>query len=174
MKEASLIRKAIDGDEQALNLLVNNHKELAYNVAFRITQNSEDAKDVTQESFIKALQNLKRFRKESKFSTWLFRIVYNESLMLMRKRKNNLEFLDETFKEEIDEEDGESDYSEMKSELNEAIKSLNPKERNIIDLFYLGEKSSKEIKKITGMSSANIKVILHRARVKLKKHVKNG
>ena len=172
--ETELIRKAADGDAQALNMLVDKHKGLAYNVAFRILQNSEDAKDVTQNSFIKALENLGQFRQESSFSTWLYRIVYNEAMMLVRKQKRNLEFLDETYVDVRDEEEPQPDQAKMQLTLKKAIEELNPRERTVIELFYLGEKSIKEIRKITGMSTANVKVVLHRTREKLKKHIGHG
>ena len=172
--ETELIRKAADGDAQALNVLVDKHKGLAYNVAFRILQNSEDAKDVTQNSFIKALENLGHFRQESSFSTWLYRIVYNEAMMLLRKQKMNLEFLDETYVDVRDEEEPQPDQAKMQLTLNKAIEELKPRERTVIDLFYLGEKSIKEIRKITGMSTANVKVVLHRTREKLKKNIGHG
>lgn len=172
--ETDIIRKAADGDARALNALVDKHKALAYNVAYRIIQNSEDAKDITQNAFLKALENLSTFRQESKFSTWLYRIVYNEAMMSVRKRKKNLEFSDATFVDLRQEEDAQPDTAEMQFALNKAIEKLNPRERTVIDLFYLGEKSIKEIRKITGMSTSNVKVVLHRTREKLKKNVDHG
>ena len=172
--ETDIIRKAADGDSRALNALVDRHKELAYNVAYRIIQNAEDAKDVTQNGFLKALENLSNFRQESKFSTWLYRIVYNEALMLARKRKRTLEFSDTTFVDVHQEDEVKPDQAAMQLALNKAIEKLEPRERTIIDLFYLGEKSVKEIHKITGMSTSNVKVVLHRTREKLKKNVEHG
>lgn len=174
MVETDIIRKAAAGNAQALNVLVNKHKELAYNVAYRIIQNREDAEDVTQNGFMKALENLGSFRKESRFSTWLYRIVYNEAMMLMRKRKRNLEFSDATYKDVRQEEQVPADQANMQYALNKAIENLKPSERTVIDLFYLGEKSIKEIHKITGMSTSNVKVVLHRTREKLKKKLDHG
>lgn len=172
--ETDIIRKAANGDARALTVLVNRHKELAYNVAYRIIQNAEDAKDVTQNSFIKALENLSNFRQESKFSTWLYRIVYNEAMMLMRKRKKNLEYSDASFIDIRQEAEVQTDKAAMQLTLNKAIEELEPRERTVIDLFYLGEKSIKEIHRITGMSTSNVKVVLHRTREKLKKNVDHG
>ena len=172
--EADLIRKAKAGDIDALNSLVNKHKELAFNVALRIVQNVQDAQDVTQNSFLKALENLSRFREESSFSTWLYRIVYNEAMMLVRKRKKKKESPEATLADHNFEEERVADKAAMQQELNKAIEKLDAKERNVIDLFYLGEKSIKEIHQITGLSRSNVKVVLHRARVKLKKTINNG
>lgn len=172
--ETDIIRKAAGGDPRALTVLVNRHKELAYNVAYRIIQNAEDAKDVTQNAFLKAMENLGNFRQESKFSTWLYRIVYNEAMMLVRKRKRNLEFSDGTYVDIRQEEEVYTDQAAMQLALNKAIEKLEPRERAVIDLFYLGEKSVKEIHKITGMSTSNVKVVLHRTREKLKKNVDHG
>lgn len=172
--EFDLIRKAAAGDAQALNMLVDKHKELAYTIALRIVKNPEDAKDITQDSFLKALEKLYQFREESKFSTWLFRIVYNESMMFIRKQKKQLIASGEEIMERAsEEEDEEIDYTKRQNQLNAAIEKLDPKERMIIDLFYLGDKSIKEIHAITGLSTANVKVVLHRSREKLKKNVKD-
>ena len=172
--ETDIIRKAAGGDPRALTVLVNRHKELAYNIAYRNIHNAEDAKDVTQNAFLKAMENLGNFRQESKFSTWLYRIVYNEAMMLVRKRKRNLEFSDGTYVDIRQEEEVYTDQAAMQLALNKAIEKLEPRERAVIDLFYLGEKSVKEIHKITGMSTSNVKVVLHRTREKLKKNVDHG
>lgn len=171
--ESILIRKAIAGDTQALNTLVDKYKNLAFSVAFRITNNHEDAQDITQDSFLKVLEKLHQFREESRFSTWLFRIVYNQAMMLMRKRKKSIEYLDSIILEYAYEEEN-NHTPDLQKDLNRAIDELKPVERNIIDLFYLGEKSIKEIHQITGMSTSNVKVVLHRTRAKLRKKIQDG
>ncbi len=173
--ENDLIRKALVGDANALNMLVDKHKEFAYAVAFRILQDHEDAKDITQDSFLKALENLSKFREEAKFSTWLYRVVHNESLLLLRKRKKESTTTDRVdIQTSLDEEELENNQLSQQKSLNEAIEELPSKERTIIELFYLEEKSVKDIQMITGFSLANVKVILHRTREKLKQKVNHG
>jgi len=171
LAESLTIQKARDGDKEALAELVNMHKELAFNIAYRITKNVEDAEDIVQESFLKVFKNLDRFKEASKFSSWLYRIVHNEGLMLVRKQKKSLEFLDAPMVENIEEA---REHSDDYKKLYEAIDQLSINERNLIDLFYLGDMSIKEIRKITGQSTSNIKVTLHRTRKKLQEKIKNG
>jgi RNA polymerase sigma factor (sigma-70 family) len=162
--ESMLIKKAITGDSEALALLIDKYKNIAYNLAFSIVKNKEDAKDITQDSFLKVLENISRFRNDSKFSTWLYRIVYNQSIGFV-KNTNRLNSVDYAL---LFEHSENNDNQEKRiQELYKAIDLLVDVERNIILLFYLADKSIKEIAQITGMSIANVKVILHRARKKL-------
>lgn len=162
--EGQIVKKAISGDSEALTILIDKYKDIAYNLALSIVKNKEDAKDITQDSFLKILENINRFRNESKFSTWLYRIVYNQSIGFV-KRENNTNTVDYSLLVETSEK---NDNQEDKiQDLYKAINLLDDTDRNIILLFYLAEKSIKEIAQITGFGIANIKVILHRARKKL-------
>jgi RNA polymerase sigma factor (sigma-70 family) len=167
-----LVKKAIAGDSGALSQLIDKYKDNAYNLAISIVKDKESAKDITQDSLLKVLENINRFRNESKFSTWLYRIVYNESLQhILKIKKANLTDI-ESVKIEIYSDDipsAENKY--LKVDLYQAIERLETNERHTILLFYLGEKSVKEINAITGLSKPNIKVILHRARKKLYKYL---
>ncbi len=162
--ESQIIKKAISGNSEALKILVDKYKDIAYNLALSIVKNKEDAKDITQDSFLKILENISRFRNDSKFSTWLYRIVYNQSIGFLKK-ENHINTVDYSLLIETSEK---NDNQEDKiQDLYKAINLLEDTDRNIIMLFYLAEKSIKEIAQITGFSIANIKVILHRARKKL-------
>src|SRR6056297_749301 len=90
----SYLSKAIDGDHEALNHLLDQHKDLAFSIALKLVGNETDAEDVVQEAFIKVLSSIGRFRKESKFSTWLYRIVYNESLKRLNEKSRERLHLD--------------------------------------------------------------------------------
>ena len=162
--ESQIIKKAITGDSEALTVLIDKYKDIAYNLALSIVKNREDAKDITQDSFLKVLENINRFRSDSKFSTWLYKIVYNQSIGFAKKknRTNSIDYL------VLADTPVESEKQEDKiQDLYKAINLLADTDRNIIMLFYLAEKSIKEIAQITGLSISNIKVILHRARKKL-------
>ncbi|MEP7169111.1 MAG: sigma-70 family RNA polymerase sigma factor, partial [Bacteroidota bacterium] len=74
------IDKILKGDDASFESLVNKHKTMAYNIAFRILKSREDAEEIAQDSFLKAYHSLKEFKRESKFSTWLYRIIYNNSI----------------------------------------------------------------------------------------------
>ncbi|MFA5752889.1 MAG: sigma-70 family RNA polymerase sigma factor [Bacteroidales bacterium] len=162
--ESQIIKKAISGDSEALTILIDKYKDIAYNLALSIVKNREDARDITQESFLKILENINRFRSDSKFSTWLYRIVYNQSIGYI-KRVNRTTMVDYSGLVDISEKN--DNQEEKIQDLYKAINLLEVTDRNIIMLFYLAEKSIKEIAQITGFSVGNIKVILHRARKKL-------
>jgi RNA polymerase sigma-70 factor (ECF subfamily) len=162
--ESQIIKRAISGDSEALRILVDRYKDIAYNLAFSIVKNREDAKDITQDSFLKVLENINRFRSDSKFSTWLFRIVYNQSIGFI-KRENRTNLVDYSLIVETPERN--DNQEDAIQDLYKAINKLEDIDRNIIMLFYLAEKPIKEITQITGLSISNIKVILHRARKKL-------
>jgi RNA polymerase sigma factor (sigma-70 family) len=154
--------------------LIDKHKNYAYNLAVSIVKDKESAKDITQDSFLKVLENISLFKNESKFSTWLYRIVYNESLQHIREiKKANLTTNIES--QEIDrysDERTSAENTNLDERLYHAIERLENNERNIVLLFYLGEKSVREINAIIGLSKPNIKVILHRARKKLFDYLK--
>lgn len=164
--DSQTISKAILGDSEALTLLINEYKDIAYNLALGIVKNKENAKDITQDSFLKVLENIKGFRNESKFSTWLYKIVYNQSIQFIQKT-NSTNFSDIDSGKANDFSNDFSNGEDKYLELYQIIDQLEDNERNIVKLFYLAEKSIKDINSITGLSVSNIKVILHRARKRL-------
>jgi len=162
-----LIRKARDGNLQALNELINNHKELAFSIALKHLKNKEDAEDVVQNSFIIVLKSIKNFRNEAKFSTWLYSIIYHECLKELKKRYQTIEYIPQFYEVEREETlQGET------ISVENLIKSLKPNEYTVVTLHYLKEKSIREVAKITSLSTANVKTILHRARKKMKNNNK--
>lgn len=158
-----LITKAKEGNKDALNELINNHKELVFSVALKYLKNKSDAEDVTQDCFIIVLKSLKNFRNESKFSTWLFSIVYHECLKNLKNKNKTIEYVPGYITMEIEETIKKEDIN-----VESYMKTLTPNEYLVINLFYLKEKSLNDIVKITDMSKANVKVLLHRARLKMK------
>lgn len=87
--EKLLVAKSKKGDVAAFEELISGYEKKAYNIAYRMMGNEEDAKDMAQEAFIKIYKSIKNFREESSFSTWLYRIVTNVCLDEIRKRKRN-------------------------------------------------------------------------------------
>ena len=84
---SELVRRAKAGDLAAFEELVTRHERQVYTLALRILQNPHDAEDITQQALLSALENLKNFREESSFSTWLYRIATHAALKVIRKRK---------------------------------------------------------------------------------------
>jgi RNA polymerase sigma-70 factor (ECF subfamily) len=171
MNDDQLIKEAIAGNREALTMLVEIYKDISFNIALSIVRDREDAKDIVQESFIRVLKNIEHFRNRSAFSTWLYRIVYNESLRHLEKLKRRLMLDVREYKSVYSFDDDDQMHDTRYTAVLEQIEKLTDKERHLIMFFYLGEKSIKEIQEITGMTSSNIKVNLHRIRKKLSENL---
>lgn len=92
VEDLELVARARKGDVAAFSALVERYQARVYNLAFRLVSNSDDAAEVTQESFLAAWESLKRFRAESSFYTWLYRLVVNKALTYRRSRDMRKEF----------------------------------------------------------------------------------
>jgi len=165
--ERDYIKLAREGDEQALNFLINKHRNYAYSIALTVCKKDQLAKDIVQEAFVNVFISIKNFRNESKFSTWLYKIVYREAV---KQSKNIPKTFENYSSEPIYFDNVERDLSneQLGEILKKALYKLNDKERVILELFYLNEKKIKEIKSITGLNEKYIKVLLHRGRKSLK------
>lgn len=171
MTDQEYISLIIKGDPSLFKHLVNRYAKMSFAVAYRIIKNSDDSQDIVQDSFIAAFENLKNFKGESKFSTWLYRIVANKALAMKNKQKYFEEVDDYS---QIDSVDNEEIILTNENLVKEALKSLSEKERFIIELFYYQDQGIKEISQITQMTDTNTKVILHRARKKMNEHIQNS
>jgi RNA polymerase sigma factor (sigma-70 family) len=149
---------------------------MAYTIALKILRNQEEAEDAAQESFIKAYQQIHSFQGNSKFSTWLYTIVYRTSVSKLQKNRIVTFAIDDELNE-----DYTYDYSNTQLEqlqineqskfIKQAIRKLPETEALLITLFYMNENTVKEIEEITGMTVSNIKVKLFRARKILEKEL---
>jgi RNA polymerase sigma-70 factor (ECF subfamily) len=169
-----LIGRVLEGHTRDYALLVDRYKNLAFTIAYRVLGNTEDAEEVTQDSFVKAFRNLALFKNHAKFSTWLFRIVYNTAISKKRIRKLPTHSLDDMQVFNItEEEQGGSDMTATRETLLEkAMMKLAEEERTLLTLYYLNGSGVDEIHSITGLSRTNIKVRLFRARRKLQEILK--
>jgi len=163
------IKKVLSGDKEAFKYFINMYQEMAISIAMPLVKDESNAKDVVQNAYVQAYKCLRSFKQESKFSTWFYRIVVNEALKSLRKNRNirseELGSEEEYFHLAITNEAAEQlELNDKKQEIQKAMRQMKPKERLILELYYLQEFSSSEIGEITGFSSSNIKVIMHRAR----------
>lgn len=171
-QEDGFLDMAIRGDRVGLEYLVRTYQNLAYTIAVRILSNSEDAEEVVQDSFMKAFASLSKFKRASKFSTWLFRIVYNTAVTRLNSRKMVTVHIDERISEDQFQvlENGEFDLlegEERKKYVRKALDRLNEEDRLVITLHYIGEKSVREICDILGKERSAIKMRLMRGRRQL-------
>jgi len=172
------IEQTLKGNVNAFTFLVEEYKHMVFTLAIRIVKNREAAEEVAQDVFVKAFKNLKNFKGDSKFSTWIYKIAYYASLDELKRSKRQIrsENID-TFN---DRNLGNTDDAlkllhdkDRKEIINEALFKLNEDERVIITLYYFEELPVKEISKIVDLSEDNIKVKLFRSRKKLAELLKN-
>jgi RNA polymerase sigma-70 factor (ECF subfamily) len=166
------IAKVINGDTNSFAYLVDSYKDMVFSLAYKMTKNKEESEEVSQDTFIKAYKNLNKFKGESKFSTWLYRIAYHTSLDQIKKNKNNNATFEihEVTLNQIQSADDILQGIERKERakiMDECLLRLPEEERSILWMFYYDALSLKEIVEVTSLSEANVKVKLHRARKRL-------
>ena len=166
------IEQVLNGKINSFSYIVDRHKDKAYNLAFRICGNHEDAEEIAQDSFLKAYRSISGFKMKSSFATWLYRIVYNTAISHVRIKKKGILSLEDFPADATDftgintnEEEAEKEY--RNSLINFALQKITEEERGLISLFYYEEMSTEEISDVTGISKSNIKVKLFRARQKM-------
>jgi RNA polymerase sigma-70 factor (ECF subfamily) len=166
------ISQVLEGKVNTFSYLVDRHKDKAFNLAFRICGNREEAEEIAQDAFLKAYRSLKNFKMKSSFATWLYRIVYNTAISLVRSRKKGLLSIEEFPAEAVDflgfnktEDEAADDY--RNSLVNFALQKISEEERGLLTLYYYNDLNTEEISKITGINKSNIKVRLFRARQKM-------
>ena len=166
------INKILDGDANAFAVLVDRYKDLVYTLAMRMVKNKEEAEEVSQDTFIKAYKSLNRFKGDSKFSTWIYRVAYNTCLDRLKKNKRQQQTvtIDEYTEHQVKTIDNALDRIETQ-EKQQAIKDcleLLPSEDSfLLTLYYFEELSLDEISKTVGLKPNNVKVKIFRSRKKL-------
>lgn len=163
-----LADRIIAGDRKACGLLIERHKSYAFTIAQRILSHREEAEEATQDAFIKALRALDKFNREAKFSTWLYRIVFNTAISYKRQRKIQHEPI-ETFQAHRGDNHNlvSMHHKERQKFLQQAMNKLMADDVTMLTLFYLKEFSLEEIEEITGIATNTAKVKIHRARKRL-------
>jgi RNA polymerase sigma-70 factor (ECF subfamily) len=175
LNEAELIERAKQGDAQAFQALYDKHKRRVYSLCLRMTANTAEAEDLTQEAFLQLYRKIGTFRGESAFSTWLHRLSVNVVLMQLRKKSLPVVSLEETTQGEEDtpkKDFGAEDLALAGSidrlQLQKAVDDLPPGYRMIFVLHDVEGYEHNEIATIVGCSIGNSKSQLHKARMKLR------
>lgn len=165
------IEKTLQGDTTAFALLIDKYQKMAFTLAFNILLNREDAEEAAQDAFLKAFSALHTFKREAKFSTWLYRIVVNTSLNKAKRKKISTITLENVNTQAHiafpDEALSACHLQDQKRMIQESMLSLKEIERLVITLYYLNELNTAEVAKVSGLSQSNVKVLLHRSRQKL-------
>lgn len=175
-EEQVYINRVKGGDPAPYAFIVDKYKHMAYTIAFKVSRNEEDAEDIAQESFIKAYQQIHQFEGKSKFSTWLYTIVYRTAISKLKENRIETISISNSINENYspDYSIPQLDQLQLKDEqrhVKQAIQRLPETEALLITLFYINENAVREIHEITGLSLANIKIKLFRARKKLEREL---
>jgi RNA polymerase sigma-70 factor, ECF subfamily len=179
-EEAQAIERAKQGDAEAFQALYDRHKRRVYSLCLRMTANTAEAEDLTQEAFLQLYRKIATFRGESAFSTWLHRLSVNVVLMHLRKKNLPVVSLEETTQAGEDDSPkkdfGADDLSLAGSidrlQLQRAVNDLPPGYRTIFVLHDVEGYEHNEIAAIVGCSIGNSKSQLHKARMKLRDMLK--
>lgn len=181
--DASLVAAIRGGERARFHELVARHQAAVYRTALAILRSPEDAEDVTQETFLRALEHLDQFRGEARFSTWLTQICVNTARMALRKRHPELwssldapvETADGFMPREVAgwHEDPEHEYSrhEQQEMLLHALAGLHPSYREVVVLRDIRQLSTEETANALGLTVANVKTRLLRARLQLRERL---
>jgi RNA polymerase sigma-70 factor (ECF subfamily) len=173
---SELVVAARDGDQLAFEQLVKATYAGTYTLAYRLTGDEEDARDVVQESYLRAFRGLKRFRGDAQFTTWLYRITANcASTHLGRRTKHRHdELLDDSPIAETNPDfdpEARPDATALRERLNVALRDLPPRLRAVVVLRDVYDLPHEAIAAELGISESAAKVRLHRARRKLREHL---
>lgn len=171
-KIKQIIANVKNGKSDAFRLLVEEYQHLAFTIAYNIVKNRQDAEEVTQDSFVKVFNKISQFKEESKFSSWLFKIVYNTALSKIRKKQLDtfsLEHDDYSIEYGVDSHNGWNQMvlDDQKKYIHRALDRLSEKDKIVLTLFYLADENLAEIGKITNEKQGTVKARLHRARSKV-------
>ena len=170
MKDGDLVKRFQNGEEQAFEELVKKHYSTTYNLLIRLSGNSMDADDLCQETFIRAYRSLRKFKAQSQFSTWLYRIAVNVANGHHRKEKVRqlLSFGNDPETMAVDEP---TEPRELDPEMWDAIHNLPQKQKMVLTLRIFQELSFKVVASILNMSENSAKVNYHHAIQQLKERL---
>lgn len=166
--------KIKSGESSYYSFLVDQYKDMVYAIALKILNNADDAGDATQECFIKAFRQIHQFKGKSKFSTWLYTIIYRIAVSKLKENRIATVTISEDHHEnhitnELDNQAEQLQAKETQYYVRQAIEKLPNMEALLVTLHYIDDLSIREVGEITGLSMANIKIKLFRARKKLER-----
>jgi len=166
--DVEIINRAKLGDLVAFNLLMERHKNAVFHFSLRLLKIREEAEEVAQDVFVIVFKKIKDFKGESKFTTWLYRITFNECISRIRKIKQKEKYMviveGEYHLSVIEKGYYMLDNNYQSKIIERSLDELDEESRTIILMFYYHEKSVAEIADITQHSVTNVKTKLHRAR----------
>lgn len=185
-EDLDIVRRIQEGDVAAFDVLTVKYRSRIYGVIYNLTSNREDAADLTQDAFIKAFQSIRRFRGQSSFFTWIYRIAINSTLSHLRKNRVRSFFslekinTDDPVSRELiaaltdkSGADRETNVRELQEKLNEAMQNLSINHRTVITLFEIDGLSHQEIADVMNCSVGTVRSRLHYAKQLLQSELQN-
>ena len=179
-QEKNLVEQAKKGNMQAFEILILQHETMVYNIALRMLHHSEDARDISQEVFLKAYGSLANFDGKSKFSTWLYRIAVNTCIDEIRKQRRKQTY---SLEEELESTEGSYQkqfadtgytpeesllHQEAQKEVVTALKTLSEEHKTVVILRDIQGFSYEEIAEMTDTTLGTVKSRIASARNQLK------
>ena len=177
--ENEILKRIIQGEKNLYESIMRKYNQRLYRIALSIVNNESEVEDMMQIAYIKAYENLDKFRSQSSFGTWITRILINESLWHLKKREHIAHFKREnSFSEFYQKPVVQTPLmmvinSELRSILEFSIRTLPEKYRIVFIMRELENMSVSETMECLGISEANVKIRLNRAKVILRKKLKN-
>ncbi|MDA9732752.1 sigma-70 family RNA polymerase sigma factor [Acidimicrobiaceae bacterium] len=173
VSNSELVKKSQLGDKSAFEELVKRHQELVFSLSFKLTGNRELANDVAQEAFIRAWKAIGKFRGDSTFGTWIYRITVNTAWTLRKKAKKHYSLnIEDTQEPVVVDEKKDPELVAINSDLSlvlrKALNQIPLEQRIIVELKNIEGRSHKEIADFLDISVTAAKVRLHRAHQKLR------
>ncbi|WP_426483340.1 RNA polymerase sigma factor [Flavobacterium sp. 2] len=166
------IDKILQGETNAFAVLVDRYKDMIFTLSLKMVKNKEEAEEAAQDTFIKVFNSLSKFKGDSKFSTWIYKISYNNCLDRLKKNKkeeNNIS-IDEFSSHLVKTMDNALSAlvdTERKQAIQNCLNLLPSDDNFLLTLFYFEDQSLEEIGKIMNINANNVKVKLFRSRQKL-------
>ncbi len=186
MQDKEIIEKIIQGDRELYGLIVDKYKNKVFGIIYSFCGQTCDCEDIAQNVFIKIFKALPKFKFESEFSTWMYRIVINESITVSKKNKYDTVPLDINNSEDeersniidfLQSEDNTEESlikKEIQGNLYKALAKLKDNYKTALILRDIEDYSYEEIAKMLGVSNDNVKIWIFRARAKLKEIILQG
>lgn len=166
--EDDLIERAKAGQLPAFGQLIEHYQHMVFVIASRLLDSKQSAEDAVQDIFIKCFKRLSTFKQNSKFSSWLYRIAYNECIDVLKK-ENKYHFDDiASIQDKLtDHEMEEIDY-DQETAVKRGLESLPDKYKLVLSMYYYQNCSYKDIAESVNESMANVKIMIFRAKKMLK------
>jgi len=171
-----LIQRLVNGDQQALEELMERYQHYVYTILSSMLYDHEAA-EASQDTFIKVYRGINRFEQNAKLTTWIYKIAYRTGLDYLKKRRRYTSFDDVNYDLMFAADaqiEGRLDRVDLNNSIVYLLKQLKADEAAILRLFYFDEMNIHEVSEITSLSVSNVKVILHRSRLKMKELIEKN